>query len=259
MRGQILKELDAIRSRGVIKLIDVLIVHKDDAGNISARDITDVTEEELAEYGNLLRNLLGIDHKGDRPSGPSKTEGSRVSGITREELLGLVDDIPPGTVIAVMLFEHTWAAGFAQAAREAGGHLLAQGILTRDAVMVVGRELEAIAEAEMVIEAAEAVKAAALLDALAFSEAIEELEESAAAEVDELFVETRTLAAAETLRTLTVAGLIDDKEIEPALTELVDAGLLDRQMVEDAFMTAGEIQAEVADVAYAQSSRGTDT
>ena len=65
-----------------------------------------------------------------------------------------------------MLFEHTWAIPFRDAIRRAGGRGLAQGFITPEGLMIVGEEIEAIAEAELAIEVSDAVRGAAMLDAL---------------------------------------------------------------------------------------------
>ncbi len=50
------------------------------------------------------------------------------------------------------MFEHTWAIPLRDAIRRAGGVPLAQGFLTPEALIMVGEELRAIAEAERTIE-----------------------------------------------------------------------------------------------------------
>ena len=156
--------------------------------------------------------------------------------------------MPPDTALALVLFEHRWAGGLAESIREAGGHLLAQGILTREAVLVVGSELAAIAEAEAVIATTEAIKGAAVLDALAFTEAAEEAE---ALMADELVTSS---IAAETLRTLMAVGVVDDTEIETAITSLIEAGVLSPDLVANALDQADAAIAAIADTRAAQSA-----
>jgi hypothetical protein len=68
-----------------------------------------------------------------------------------------------------VLFEHAWAARLAYTVREAGGRLLAHGILTREALSQAGAEVRVLAEAEAVMEVADAVRSVGLLDALAYA------------------------------------------------------------------------------------------
>ena len=183
-------------------------------------------------------------------------------GIGLLELHQNLADVKPGRAIAVAMFEHTWAAGLSQAIRDAGGRLLSQGILTRDAVLHMDEELEAIAAVEASIDAARAVKGAAVLDALIYNAA----EDSTDPDSPEQFVQDlqavdraanmlSTAVAAEALRTLIVAGVIDDGEVETALLALIENGLLDPELVEQGLEVADAAIAGVADVAAAQASR----
>ena len=92
------------------------------------------------------------------------------------------------------MFEHTWAIPLAAAIRRAGGVPLAQGFVTPEALVMVGEELNAIAEAETAIEVSEIVKSAAILDTLATLEEAEAIKTAIAADV------LRTLAVAESDR-----------------------------------------------------------
>lgn len=250
-RGQIRQELDAIRGRGVIKLIDLLFVRKTAAGELQALSDSDLTAEDEAVYGAALQRLLG-----QSGAGPEAAPGSvGAYGFSASQVRAAIEALPNGTALGLMLFEHSWAAGFAAAIREAGGHLVTQGILTRDAVMLMGAELAAAAEAEAAIEAAQAIKGAALLDALAFTAELEQAEQALVARMEAIAPTLVTGVAAEALRTLTLAGLIDESEVEPAIAALVGAGLVDPGVVAEAVAATDAAEREVAELAAAQVGR----
>ncbi|MGF1460830.1 MAG: hypothetical protein ACFBSG_17610 [Leptolyngbyaceae cyanobacterium] len=234
-KGEILAELDAVRGRGVIRLIDLLFIHREDSGDITLMTDSDLDAVDLAEYGSVLSTLAGLT---DSPTDELEVSASDApSGLAAADIRAVIERMEPDSALALVLFEHRWAGGLAQAVQDAGGHLLAQGILTRDAVLMVGSELAAIAEAEQVIATTEAIKGAAVLDTLAFTEAAEEAE---ALMADELVT---SAVAAETIRTLMAVGVIDDTEIEVAILALVEAGLLSPDLVADALDRADrEIQ-----------------
>ncbi|MEZ4715291.1 MAG: hypothetical protein R2851_04280 [Caldilineaceae bacterium] len=87
--------------------------------------------------------------------------------MTAADIAAIAADLEPGTAVGMLLFEHVWAAKFKYAMRSTGGVPIAQGFLTPEALFMVGKEVQAIVEAEAVIEIADAVKGAAMLDALA--------------------------------------------------------------------------------------------
>jgi hypothetical protein len=230
-RGQILAELAAVRGRGTIRLLDALFIHKDDAGDMTVVYESDLGGEAQATYGRALKPLLGL---ADTPLAGT-ADGGNAYGISAAQVRALIADMPAGSAVAVVLFEHAWAAPLSAAVQEAGGRLLAQGMLTRDAVLLMGEELRAIAAAEAGIAAADAVRGAALLDALAFAEELQAQRAGLAAAVT-------TSVAAEVVRSLIVAGVIDDDEVEPALAALVGDGLLDVALVAGALQAAVEAE-----------------
>lgn len=222
-RGQILEELDAVRGKGLIRLVDLLFVSKDNVGNVIVMKDTDFSEADLTDYGETLQKLAGLD--GNAHGSVDVNAAASAYGLTAADVEAVLMQMPPNTATALVLFEHVWAGGLAEAVRDAGGHLLSQGMLTRDAVLMIGEEVAAIAEAEYTIAAAEAVKGAAVLDTLAFAEAEAEAE---ALMADEAAI---TTIAAESLRTLIATGVVDDSELEPAIVALVEAGLLSPEMI----------------------------
>ena len=117
------------------------------------------------------------------------------------------------------MFEHTWAIPLRDAIRRAGGVPLAQGFITPEALLMVGQELQAIADAERTIEVAQIVKSAAILDTLATLEQAEAI---------------KTAIAADVLRTLAIAELIEEEAMTEAIEALAAAGLLEAEYLDAA-------------------------
>jgi hypothetical protein len=226
-KGEILRELEAIRAEGVIRLIDLLFVAKDEVGEIMVMEDTWLDEGEEAEFGALIGALIGLGAGGIEGAAEGAAAGAvagvfevlgNVQGLTPDAIQASIEEMEPGTAAAIMIFEHAWAADFAGAIKDAGGAMLAQGFLTRDALFLVGAELEAMIETEIVIEGAEAMKKEAMLDALTAVAAGEAIKGAVAADV---------------LRTLIMAGLIEEAAIEDAIDTLVAV-----ELIEEAAITA---------------------
>jgi hypothetical protein len=224
-KGEVLEELARLRSRGMIRVIDVFLALKDASGKLSHVEMSWLQDQEKMEFGTVIRRLL---EAGGAPAaqadGPALMDlAARSSGSTPEDLRAAVAAIPPGKALGVLLFEHTWAIPFRDAIRRAGGRGLAQGFITPEGLMIVGEEIEAIAEAELAIEVSDAVRGAAMLDALA---AIEEGEQIKAA------------VAADVIRTLVVANLIEEAAVEEAVEALVTAELIEQSLLDSAQQAA---------------------
>jgi uncharacterized membrane protein len=241
-RGDIMRELDKLSAKGVIRIIDLLFVMKDETGEIKALEGSPLSADERIEFGAVIGGLLGMGAGGELGAIEGAVEGALVAvekhyGLTWSDVQEMADELEPGTAAAVLLFEHTWATGFAEALRDAGGHMLAQGFLTRDALMMVGAELDAMVEAQEAIEMAEAVKGAALLDALDTVFEAEQVKEVAIQEAADAVIAAeaiKAMAAADAVRALIAAELIEEAATERALEAMVTAELIEAAALEEA-------------------------
>jgi len=96
-------------------------------------------------------------------------------GLSLLDVQSVAERIRPGTAAGLLIIEHTWAIDFSGAVARAGGKMAAQGFLTRQAIMMLGKELEAVAEAGMALELSDAIQMEAAIEAaeaVAVSEAI---------------------------------------------------------------------------------------
>jgi uncharacterized membrane protein len=223
-RGEVLEELATLRGRGLIRLIDLFLALKDQDGEIIALEMNDLSQDETVEFGRVIGKLLGVS---ELAAGQASTEAIEMTLAAASHSIGLdyhglrqvVDNLTPGKAFGVLMFEHTWAIPLRDAIRRAGGVPLAQGFITQEALMMVGEELRAIAEAEQAIEVAEIVRGAAILDTLATLQEAEAI---------------KTAIAADVLRTLAVAELIEEAAVTEAIETLAAAGLLEAQYLEAA-------------------------
>jgi uncharacterized membrane protein len=163
--------LKAVRKNGFIRLVDLLYVYKDPEGVIHSKEISDLEEASKAEYGIILQGLLGIRaaHETEGKIDQITTAMSLSPGdlgLSSEQVQKLADDLPNGGLAMLTLFEHTWAVGLKEALLNAGGELIAQGLISPEAMALGGTTLEeAIASAQKIEADAEQTAAAGLADA----------------------------------------------------------------------------------------------
>lgn len=223
-RGEVLEELANLRGRGLIRLIDLFVAVKEQSGEIISVEMNDLTEEESVEFGQVVGKLLGMPTMEGGEASAEAVErtlaaASHSVGLDYEGLHQVVADLAPGKAFGVLMFEHTWAIPLRDAIRRAGGVPLAQGFLTQEALIMVGAELQAIADAEQTIEVAEIIKSAAILDTLATLQEAEAI---------------KTAIAADVVRTLAVANLIEEAAVSEAIETLAAADLLEAKYLEAA-------------------------
>lgn len=150
--GRILRELRNVTEAGVIRLIDLQGVAKDSAGNVTTLEISDLTPEERARFGAVIGGLIGFGAAGRAGARAGAVEGAmrvaeRDYGLNREDVREVLDLMPNDTAAMLALIEHHWAVGLKNAVRDAGGTLIAQGILTPEALVGLGAEISEAVEA----------------------------------------------------------------------------------------------------------------
>ena len=121
--GQILPELRAVREKGIIRVVDLFLIKKDEDGNIATMELSDLSGEEAEQFAFLSGDILSL--------------------LAPEDIEQAARDIPNNSSAALLLFEHTWAIGLKEAIRNAGGVALAGGLVAPDVLQTLEAELEA--------------------------------------------------------------------------------------------------------------------
>src|SRR6266496_5160493 len=120
--GQILAELRAARDKGIIRVVDLFAIKKDDQGNVTARELSDLSGEEAAQLGPLAGDIMGL--------------------LSHEDIEQAAANLPNNCAAGLLLFEHTWAIGLKEAIKNAGGVPVAGGLVAPDVLQELEEELE---------------------------------------------------------------------------------------------------------------------
>jgi hypothetical protein len=120
--GEVQPLLLDLVDRGIIRILDIAFVTKDEDGSVSAIDIGDLKQvaTAFAEFEGASSGLLGF-----------------------EDLQEAAAALDPGTSAAVLVWENRWAAPVAAALRRSGGQLVASGRIPVQAILATLDEVEA--------------------------------------------------------------------------------------------------------------------
>ena len=110
--GEVLAELERLRESDVVRVIDLLVVHKDADGVVRGLEHSDLP----AGAGTVIGALIGLDGTQDEPGGHRPAD---------EERWSLDESIPSDSAAAIALLEHRWAIGTREAILAAGGMAIA--------------------------------------------------------------------------------------------------------------------------------------
>lgn len=127
--GEIRAELARLKENDIVRLIDLLLVRKNDDGEIEAIQQSDLSQEEAERFGAIVGALVGFGEGGEEGAergaiaGAAELEDGHV--FDEDAVWYLGDAIPQGTAAAVALLEHRWAIPLRDMIAKAGGVTLA--------------------------------------------------------------------------------------------------------------------------------------
>ena len=111
--GDMAAEIGRLVDAKLVRVLDLLVLQKEGDGKIEAFEITDLDpHDDLRVAETQLADLLAAD-----------------------DVAHLAAAMEPGTTAGVLVWENTWAAPFASAARRSGGQLIASGRIPIQAIL----------------------------------------------------------------------------------------------------------------------------
>lgn len=115
MTGEAFPILVDLVDRGLIRIIDLAFIRKDQDGSVVMLDIADFDKDgtlDLAVFEGAASGLLG-----------------------RDDLEEAANALEPNSSAGVLVYENVWAAPFATALRRSGAQLVASGRIPVQAVL----------------------------------------------------------------------------------------------------------------------------
>ena len=104
-----------LEGRGIIRVLDLVVLKKDKDGTLETFEVSDLDESEIGGLRDEERKLAML--------------------LSEDDVLNVANAVEPGSAAALLVWENTWAAPFASAVRKAGGQLVASGRITVQALI----------------------------------------------------------------------------------------------------------------------------
>ena len=120
--GEALPHLVDLVDRGIIRILDIAFITKDESGEVAGI--------EIAELGDAVEEVTIF-------------EGASSGILSDEDTVEAAQALEPGTSAALLVYENAWAAPFASAVRRSGGQLVASGRIPVQAIIAALDEIEA--------------------------------------------------------------------------------------------------------------------
>ena len=124
LKGEIMPALMELVENKIVRVIDLVVIQKDQAGQHEALELQQLKPEVIAIFDPLMVEISGI--------------------IQVEDIDAIAEQMENDTTAALLLFENLWAIKFKESLLRANGRLLAQ---ERIPYQVVDEALEIFARA----------------------------------------------------------------------------------------------------------------
>ena len=133
--GEILDALHDAQEKGIIRVIDMLVIKKDEQGDVMALELSELSEEEARPFSFFAGGLLSI--------------------FEPDDVEATAEQMPNNSAAGLLLIEDTWAIPLKEAIFNAGAVARDGGLVALEVV----QEIEAEIEAEAAEKQQSAVKA----------------------------------------------------------------------------------------------------
>ena len=113
--GQIAPSIIELVNNETIRLLDLVFVHKTEAGDIETLELSDVAPAEAGDLADIDVGYAGL--------------------LAEDDLAAAASIVEPGSSALLLVWENTWAAPLATAIRESGGQLVSSGRIPVNAII----------------------------------------------------------------------------------------------------------------------------
>ena len=125
-KGEMASSLTDLVERGLVRVLDLIIVRKNDDGSFEAFELPDLDDSEIGELRAFERDVAEL--------------------LSEDDVASIVEAMEPGSTAAALVWENSWAAPFASSIRRAGGQLVASGRIPIQAIIAAIEDDEQAAE-----------------------------------------------------------------------------------------------------------------
>jgi hypothetical protein len=113
--GEIAPAVADLVDRGIVRVLDLVMVRKDDEGSVEAYEIADLDDSEIGQLRSYEAQLAML--------------------LSENDVTAVAEAVESGSSAGVLVWENTWAAPFGAAVRHCGGRLVASGQIPTQALL----------------------------------------------------------------------------------------------------------------------------
>ncbi|MGH9280272.1 MAG: DUF6325 family protein [Acidimicrobiales bacterium] len=118
--GDVLPALRDLVDNGVVRVLDLLVIRKDEGGEFEAFEVSDLPDDEVGDLRAVETALAML--------------------ISEDDVAAVAAAMEPGSTAGLLVWENVWAIPFVSACRKSGGQLIAGGRIPTQALLAALEE-----------------------------------------------------------------------------------------------------------------------
>ena len=127
--GSIAEAISALVANGTVRILDLVLAWKDDAGQVTLAEVTDLDGDGIPDLVAIQGDIPGL--------------------LTDADAQAAMEALPPGVRSPCLAWENTWAIRASMALREKGAVVLGHERIPASDIDAVMDELEAMLDDEI--------------------------------------------------------------------------------------------------------------
>jgi hypothetical protein len=112
--GEIVPALAELTDKGIIHIIDLVFIRKDEAGNVASAELEDLPADVAAAFEGLDGDIEGL--------------------VNQEDIATAAEGLDPDSSAGLLVYENVWATRFRDAILQSGGQLIDRGYIPQGAI-----------------------------------------------------------------------------------------------------------------------------
>jgi hypothetical protein len=113
-RGEIMSALKDLVAKGTVRIIDLVVIHKDVDGTVQWLEASELSGEEARVFSGLPVEMADL--------------------VNEEDIQLAAQSLAPNSSAGLLVWENTWATRFAEAVRNARGRVVTHERIPHDIV-----------------------------------------------------------------------------------------------------------------------------
>jgi uncharacterized membrane protein len=145
-KGEILPALERLKSEGLVRIVDLLVVRKGPLDDVMVSTATDLDWEEAVSFGSFIGAFAAFAAGGvegmERGSIAGAAELADGHLFDEDDVFRVTQALPPNMTVALVLLEHLWSKPLLEAVARADGITLSNEWLNREDVFTAAHDAQ---------------------------------------------------------------------------------------------------------------------